>query len=458
MNKLKLVVVGDVLLDADLSGGANRLCPDAPVPVVDVATVSRRAGGAGLVASMLAKDGHDVELVTVLSDDDSSVLLRNALEGMAVVAGPSGAPTPVKSRVRVDNQSVVRFDEGCETPPVPEVTQDMLRALERADAVVVADYGRRLAENAGLRKALTELAGRSPVVWDPHPAGADPVPGVAAITPNMSEALKMSGSTGSGSGFETAVEAGTTLRERWNGRAVVVTRGSGGAVILTRDGLPQAVPAPKVSIEDPCGAGDRFASALAVSLAHGHVLADAVEAAVGEAASFLAAGGVAAMAREPEPAQLPGAGVDALRVAASVRSSGGTLVATGGCFDLLHAGHARTLAAARKLGDALIVCLNSDASVRRLKGEQRPIMAEQDRVELLLALECVDAVMVFDEDTPESALDTLRPHIWVKGGDYTADSLPETALLKTWGGKTVTVPFYPARSTSRLADALERVG
>lgn len=456
MKKLKLVVVGDVLLDADFSGGANRLCPDAPVPVVDVAAVSRRAGGAGLVASMLTRDGHDVELVTVLSDDEASVLLRKALGDIAVVAGPSGAPTPIKSRIRVDNQSVVRFDEGCGTPPVPDVTQEMLAALQRADAVIVADYGRRLSENAELREALTQQSTKIPVVWDPHPSGAEPVPGVTATTPNLSEALKLSGTTGHG--FEAAVEAGVTLRDRWNSHAVVVTRGREGAVILTPNGLPQAVPAPKTDVGDPCGAGDRFASALAVALARGLALDEAVETAVGEAAAFLAVGGVAVMAREPEPEKLPGTDVDALRVANSVRGNGGTLVATGGCFDLLHAGHARTLAAARTLGDALIVCLNSDASVRRLKGDQRPIMGEQDRVELLLALECVDAVMVFDEDTPESALDTLRPHIWVKGGDYTAESLPETALLKTWGGRTVTVPYYAARSTSRLADAIERVG
>ncbi len=456
MKKLKLVVVGDVLLDADFTGAASRLCPDAPVPVVDVASVSRRAGGAGLVTSMLTRDGHDVELVTVLSDDEASGLLRKALEDISVVAGPSGAPTPIKSRIRVDSQSVVRFDEGCGTPQIPDVTQEMLSALGHADAVVVADYGRRLSENAELRDALTQLATRIPVVWDPHPSGAEPVPGVTATTPNLAEALNFSGVIGHG--FEGAVEAGVTLLDRWSSRAVVVTRGGDGAVILTQNGLPQAVPAPKTDVCDPCGAGDRFASALAVALAQGLVLEEAVETAVAEAAAFLAIGGVAAMMRPPEPEQLPGTAVDALRVANSVRGNGGTLVATGGCFDLLHAGHARTLAAARTLGDALIVCLNSDASVRRLKGDQRPIMGEQDRVELLLALECVDAVMVFDEDTPESALDTLRPHIWVKGGDYTADSLPETVLLKTWGGKTVTVPYYAARSTSRLADAIERVG
>jgi rfaE bifunctional protein nucleotidyltransferase chain/domain len=150
--------------------------------------------------------------------------------------------------------------------------------------------------------------------------------------------------------------------------------------------------------------------------------------------------------------------VDALRVAESVRAAGGTVVATGGCFDLLHAGHARTLSAARALGDCLIVCLNSDDSVRRLKGAARPIIPEDDRVDLLLALECVDAVLVFGEDTPDEALRRIRPDVWVKGGDYSAESLPETATVAEWGGRVLTVPYHPGRSTTHLAAALARVG
>lgn len=133
------------------------------------------------------------------------------------------------------------------------------------------------------------------------------------------------------------------------------------------------------------------------------------------------------------------------------------MVATGGCFDLLHAGHARTLAAARSMGDCLIVCLNSDESVRRLKGAHRPIVSVEDRAELLLALECVDAVVVFGEDTPEACLSDIRPDIWVKGGDYTPEVLPEARLVADWGGRCVTVPFHPARSTSGLAAALAKV-
>ncbi|MGM0928305.1 MAG: PfkB family carbohydrate kinase [Actinomycetota bacterium] len=453
---MRIVVVGDVLLDADVEGAATRLSPDGPVPVVDATETTYRAGGAGLVARMLVRDGREVLLVTALSDDDASSRLRGALDGIRVVAGPSGAPTPVKTRIRAGGQSVVRVDEGCAPAPLPVPTPDMLEALGTADAIIVADYGRGLAAAPPLREALETLVHRIPVVWDPHPAGPDPVEGVAAATPNLPEALRMAGLDKGGTG--EAALAAAELRSRWNSRAVVVTLGAEGAIIQKEGELPQAIPAAATNAADTCGAGDRFAASLAVALAAGRPLTASVEDAVGQAAAFLAAGGVASLRQDAAPVQLRGPGLDAIRVAAQTREAGGTVVATGGCFDLLHAGHARTLAAARKLGDCLIVCLNSDDSVRGLKGAERPIMNQEDRAELLLALECVDAVLVFDEATPESALERLRPDIWVKGGDYTADQLPEARLLQSWGGQTLTVPYYPARSTTGLAAALAKVG
>jgi D-beta-D-heptose 7-phosphate kinase/D-beta-D-heptose 1-phosphate adenosyltransferase len=473
---MNLVVVGDVLLDVDLDGRATRLSPEAPVPVVDVSNVRRRAGGAGLVARMLAGDGHHVTLVTVLADDDSARHLKRGLEGITVVAGPSGAPTPMKTRVRAEGHPVVRFDEACERPPLPEVTAAMLHALERAAVVVVADYGRGLTTNAALRAVLTQLARRVPIIWDPHPAGAEPVPGVEVVTPNLAEALGAAGGVlpggagtsgagtsgagtgGHGPGSNGPAAVARILMRRWRSKAALVTLGEEGAVLVRDAGLPPLpIPAPRTAVVDSCGAGDRLAASLAVRLMEGHGIDVAAVLAVREAASFLRDGGVSALASEPQPAKLRGRDTDALALARHVRAAGGTVVATGGCFDLLHAGHTRALAAARNLGDSLIVCLNSDASVRRIKGAERPIINQEDRSELLLALECVDAVLVFEEDTPEECLDKLRPDIWVKGGDYDVTELPETALVESWGGRCTTVPYHPARSTTNLADALARV-
>ena len=457
---MRITVVGDVLLDVDLAGEATRLCPDAPVPVVDIAEVRRRAGGAGLVARMLARDGHRVTLVTVLSDDDASLELEGALAGVRVVAGPSGVRTPVKTRVRAGRHAVVRFDEDCGRPEVPEATAGMLKAIEQSEVIVVADYGRGLAANPDIRSLLAALADDVPIVWDPHPSGAVPVPGVAVATPNLAEATRAAGMAA-----ETPAEiaeVGNLLLDRWQAKAVLVTLGERGGLLLGQDRLPRTIPAPPTAVSDPCGAGDSLAAGLAVHLAEGRGLQDAVELAIHEAAEFLGAGGVASLPDRPRPlghntVWRHRRDEDAPALARRVRANGGTVVATGGCFDLLHAGHARTLAAARDLGDCLIVCLNSDESVHRIKGEQRPIVSQQDRAELLLALECVDAVMVFEEDTPEACLDLLRPDIWVKGGDYRASRLPEASLVESWGGRCVTVPFHPARSTSVLADALAKV-
>ena len=452
---MKIVVAGDVLLDVDVDGQATRLCPDAPVPIVDVSTVRRRAGGAGLVATMLADDGHDVSLVTVLGSDEAAAQLKDELSGITVVSGPSAAPTPVKTRIRASGQQVVRFDEGWERPAMAEVSLAMLRALKEADAVVVADYGRGLTSNPAFRATLGRLARRTRVVWDPHPAGADPVPGVDVVTPNLAEARRAANSAGS------AGEIAEKLLRQWRTKAVLVTLGEEGAVLVS-SGAKAAVPipAPKLTVPDPCGAGDRLAASLAIHLMAGTTIEEACALAVLEASSFLATGGVAALPsrRRPRPSALPAAGADAFALARTIQERGGTVVATGGCFDLLHAGHARTLAAARELGDCLIVCLNSDASVRRVKGSDRPITNQQDRSELLLALESVDAVIVFDEDNPGMCLEQLRPDVWVKGGDYDAGNLPEAPLIQSWGGRCVIVPYHAARSTTHLADALARIG
>ncbi|WP_298251424.1 PfkB family carbohydrate kinase [uncultured Arthrobacter sp.] len=455
---MRIVVVGDVLLDTDLSGGAGRLSPDAPVPVVEVDAVRRRPGGAGLVARMVRGEGHEAVLVTVLGDDDAAGLLRAELDGIDVVAGPSQAPTPVKTRIRASGQAVVRFDEGCAPPPAPECTDGMLAALTGADAIIAADYGRGVLANAELRAHLAAVAGSTPVIWDPHPLGAEPVPGVAAVTPNLGEALRFAGVRGSGT--SAAAAAADVLLETWGSRAVIVTMGDHGALVAAPGLLPQVIPAPRVDAADPCGAGDRFAVALAVGLAEGAAVDAAARQATEAAAYFLGLGGLASLGtgQGAAPLQLPVEGLDALEVVRRTRAAGGTVVATGGCFDLLHAGHARTLAAARQLGDCLVVCLNSDDSVRGLKGEHRPIIRQDDRAELLTALECVDAVLVFTESTPENAIARLQPDIWVKGGDYAAEDLPEAALMSSWGGRTVTVPYIPARSTTKLAAALARVG
>ncbi len=376
-----LVVVGDSMLDVDILGSATRLSPEAPVPVVDAERHVQRPGGAGLAALLAARTEAPVVLITGIADDDAGRALHDLLScsGVRVLALPVSGTTVCKIRIRARGQSVLRLDRG--------------------DATPVDGPRRPTTALPAVRAALTESARRVPVVWDPHPRGAPPVPGCALVTPNHEEARGFCHDDGSGDG-------GEALLRTWAADAVCITRGS-----RSRSG-PRPPPAMY-----------RFAVAAAVALAAGN---DAV-------------------GSDPLTSRSRPAGGCAGRAS--------TMGATGGCFDLLHTGHIRLLRQARELGDALIVLVNSDASVRALKGSGRPVMRDADRARVLAALACVDAVAVFDGLTPERMLEDLRPDIWVKGGDYVAAELPEADVVYRHGGEVVILPTVAGYSSSRLIAA-----
>ncbi|WP_101786828.1 PfkB family carbohydrate kinase [Nonomuraea indica] len=435
-----LVVIGDTLLDVDVEGGSERLCPDAPVPVVDVEAERARPGGAGLAALLAARDGAEVVLVTALGDDPAGQRLCGLLAGEVDLARlPLRGGTVRKTRVRARGQTLVRIDAGdgrAGYAPGAEAAA----AIRRAGAVLVSDYGRGVARVA--RELLRGV--RVPVVWDPHPRGEEPVPGCALLTPSEAEARRLCDGP-----YESADQAARRLLRSLRAHAVAVTLGVRGATLAREGGALTHVPAPvSASGQDVCGAGDRFAGAAALALRDGADVEEAVTVGVGEASRFVERGGAAAVRiAEQELGDRPRT---ALEVAELTRARGGRLIATGGCFDLLHAGHVSLLRRARALGDALVVCVNSDDSVRRLKGPTRPIVDVRDRVEVLRALACVDAVLVFDEDTPAAAIEALRPDVWVKGGDYEGGVLPESEVLDRLGAETVVLSSLPGRSTTNL--------
>lgn len=464
---MRICVIGDVLLDRDLEGNATRLSPDAPVPVVEETGFRSRPGGAGLAALLAARDGHDVSLVTVTGTDAAAGELRDLVAAAGIRLhdlGPAG-PTREKIRIRASERPVVRFDRGGRPTAVPKaatVPSGAAQAIRNADALLLSDYGGGISSVVSVRALLRERGNR-PLVWDPHPRGADPVPGCDLVTPNTSE---LSGDTTAADAALAALAGpAREMRDRLAARHLCVTSGSKGALLVGSDGETFVVPAVRAEHGDPCGAGDRFASAVTAAMGSGLDPAEAVTVGVRCASDFVAAGGAGAIdqpgsARDSGPAvtEEPGAGSlgwrDAHTVVAKVRAAGGTVVATGGCFDLVHAGHIETLRAARALGDCLIVLMNDDDSVRRLKGPDRPVTGAGDRAAVIGALECVDAVVVFSEDTPEQALDDLRPDCWVKGGDYRAENLPEAPLIESWGGETVIVPLLDGRSTTRMIEEL----
>jgi D-beta-D-heptose 7-phosphate kinase/D-beta-D-heptose 1-phosphate adenosyltransferase len=453
-----LVIVGDAMLDVDLEGSATRLSPEAPVPVVDTERIWHRPGGAGLAALLAARHEDDVVLVAGIADDDDGRRLRELLHdsGVGVAALPMAGATVTKTRVRARGQSVLRIDRGDATPVPGPLPSDVADVLAAARSICVADYGAGATALPALRAALCAAALRVPVVWDPHPRGCTPIRGCALVTPNDAEAQHFCGDVGS-------PEA---LREKWRANALCVTLGARGARVFLRNapgchvGVPELAAAGAVRA-DVCGAGDRFAVAAAVALGDGADPRAAVVAAVDAAARFVAAGGAAAVST---PAPIPGLGsratasddpsaTDVIALTRRLQADGRTVVATGGCFDLLHTGHVRLLRHARRLGDALIVLINSDDSVRALKGDGRPIVSAADRARVLSALACVDGVAVFDEPTPEVVLQRLRPNVWVKGGDYAVDDLPEADVVRHNGGEVVIVPIVAGYSSSNLIAA-----
>jgi D-beta-D-heptose 7-phosphate kinase/D-beta-D-heptose 1-phosphate adenosyltransferase len=564
-----LVVVGDALLDRDLDGRAERLAPDAPVPVVDDPAERRRPGGAALAATLAATlDRRAVVLITALAGDEAGASLRGLLElaGVEVVDLGLDGQTPEKIRVRAQGRSLLRLDRATRPGVVGPLDRAGRRALAGAGAVLVADYGRGVAAEPGVRGALAALPSRRPLVWDPHPRGPAPVPGARLATPNRAEAAGFVAEV-PGDGLAAVTARARRLAERWRAAGVAVTLGPGGALLVEGAGAPLVVPAPAATSGDPCGAGDRFSATAAGLLADGALPSEAVAGAVAAATAFVTAGGAATVHLSPTLATAPrapgaaritrpapgtptlgtpgspephlpvpgppvgeatptpeggtpavhnphthnpytdrppadpfpidpsvtdpsvtnpsvtnpsltnppladsplpdlrpgdptpggGSPIDrALGLIAHVRAMGGTVVATGGCFDLLHAGHVATLRAARALGDCLVVCLNSDDSVRRLKGPERPLVPEADRVAVLEALGCVDVVVPFDERTPEAVLRRLRPDVFAKGGDYALTDLPEAALLSTWGGQAVVLPYLEGRSTTQLMKEVVR--
>ena len=463
MTRAPLVVVGDALLDRDLDGRVERLAPDAPVPVVDDPAERRRPGGAALAATLAALGGRAVVLVTALAADEAGVTLRELLEaaGVGVVDLGLAGPTPEKIRVRTDGRSLLRLDRATRPGQVGSPGDATRHALNGAAAVLVADYGRGLAAEPGVRAALAGLPARVPVVWDPHPRGPAPVPGARLATPNRAEAARFAPEV-PGDALAAVTARARLLADRWQAAAVAVTLGPGGALLVQGAGAPMVMPAPATTGGDPCGAGDRFAATAAALLADGALPSEAVAGAVAAASAFVATGGAATVhGNELAPVAHTPAGLAspldrALGLIGAVRARGGTAVATGGCFDLLHAGHVATLRAARALGDCLVVCLNSDDSVRRLKGPGRPLVRLADRVAVLEALGCVDVVVPFDERTPEAVLQRLRPDVFAKGGDYALADLPEAELLATWGGQAVVLPYLEGRSTTQLMKEVVR--
>jgi D-beta-D-heptose 7-phosphate kinase/D-beta-D-heptose 1-phosphate adenosyltransferase len=465
---LDVLVVGEAMLDGYLEGTSGRLCQEAPVPVVSVTARRDAPGGAANTAANARALGARVRLLSVAGDDAEFEVLRAALDSLgvctdALLACP-GRRTLAKQRVLAGGQLLVRFDQGDTGPVAGAAEQALIDRLAdlfgRVDAVLVSDYGYGVLTPRVLA-VLAGLQARSPrvVVADSKSLGAYRGVGLTAVKPNYCEALRLLGLDPERGRAELMADRGRDVLEATGARIAAVTLDTDGALVFERDRPPYRTYARPNPHSRAAGAGDTYAAALALALAAGADTPAAAELAAAAAAVVVAKDGTARcsagelrahLSAEDKPSNL-GELIARLDVQ---RRQGRRIVLTNGCFDILHRGHVTYLSRAKALGDVLVVGVNSDESIRRLKGPGRPINTLEDRLGVLAALSCVDHVVAFHEDTPHELVRAVRPHVFVKGGDYTRDRLPEAALVEELGGVVHILPFVADRSTTGMIERI----
>lgn len=471
--RLRLLCIGDVMLDVEVPCANGRRSPEAPILVFEEQRHSARPGGAANVAANVAALGASVRLGGAIGRDaegDELVLLvrDGGVEADFLHLEGHDHPTTRKTRFLADGRQLLRIDRE-RIAPLSEHQSDQLiegawGADEQFDAVLLADYGKGVVTDYLARACLAraERAG-TPVLVDPKGNDWARYGPVDLIKPNADE-LKAFTGLACESDDAVALALACAL-ELCAAKAILVTRAGRGAALLVR-GEPkvQYLAARPVEVADVCGAGDTNLAVLGALVASGMALGDA--AAVAQIASSLAVQRqgnavigardiLAALEGPPTASARKRHDLDALLEAVALwRARGMRIGFTNGCFDLLHPGHLHVLETARSQCDRLIVGLNSDASVRRLKGPDRPVMNEHDRAALLAGLAMVDAVILFDEDTPEALIAQLEPDSLVKGGDYDAQTLVGADLVRGRGGDVIVSATLPGRSTSAIIDRI----
>jgi D-beta-D-heptose 7-phosphate kinase/D-beta-D-heptose 1-phosphate adenosyltransferase len=471
----RVAVVGDVMLDRYVQGRATRLSPEAPIQILEAGDQSEMPGGAANVAGKAAELGARVTLVGLVGDDPEADGLRRVLADHAglepaLVVDPA-RPTTLKTRFIAHNQQLLRVDRERRATPTGAILERLAEtaraACAAADAVILEDYGKGVLGPEVIAAAL-DGARRAgvPVVVDPNGRDYRRYRGATVLTPNLKEA-------------ETAAERPITDRASLEAAAATLVDQTQAALAITREaeGISlfrptthsdgsrtlehMHIPTVPVAVYDVTGAGDAVAATMAIALAGGFDLADACALANLAGRAVVRQLGVGTISIDHLLAEARGAEVQggaakivdlatARRKAREVRQAGGKVVFTNGCFDILHYGHAHLLQFARRQGDFLILGLNTDASVRRQKGESRPLVPETERAHMLALYPFVDLVVLFDEDTPLRLIEAIRPDVLVKGGDYTPETVVGRTVVESYGGRVAICPRLDGLSTTGI--------
>ena len=462
---IRVLVAGDVMLDRYVHGEATRISPEAPVPVLSVREKTDVPGGAANVAANLSGLGCSVVLFGIAGKDEQAHILGSMLEGMGVgnrLVYDGSRLTTTKTRIVSGIQQIVRCDEESSFPLGVEKEENVFLSLEsripEADAVVLSDYGKGLFRGDLARHVIEAAHARGKTVFvDPKGEDWERYRGADCVTPNEKELFQVSGED-RGNGLSSR---GRDVRGSFGFVKLLVTRGAKGMTLFGEEG-EYSLPALRVrEIFDVSGAGDTVISVVAAAISAGFSWREAMALANTAAGIVITKPGTAPIfIEELVSAAKNGQGTRICsrdETAALVKlwkSRGQKVVFTNGCFDLLHPGHVLLLRQAAAEGDRLVVGLNSDESVKRLKGSDRPVLCQEDRAAILSALDCVDMVVIFTEDTPLALIESLRPDVLVKGGDYTPDSVVGRELVEARGGRVVIVPLLKGKSATGIVESL----
>ncbi len=472
----EVIVLGEAMLDAYLSGTGARLGREAPVPIVTVDERREAPGGAANTAVNVHTLGARVRFLSVVGADSEGDRLRRLLQGRGIatdeIREDPTRRTLVKTRVSMASQLLLRFDEGTTGPVDAVVEQGLIDRLVElfplSDAVVISDfrYG-ILTPHVIAALARLQRDHRRVVVADSKDLAVYREVGLTVAKANYEEAVRLIGTASidrGGPRVERMAAEGSRILEVTGARIAAVTLDTEGALVFERDRPPYRTYSRAAQHSRAAGAGNAFLAAMALGLAAGADTTAAAELASAAAAVVVGREGTVSCSADDLRDQV--AAGDKLvsnraRLAElrdSHRRAGRRVVFTNGCFDILHRGHITYLSRAKALGDILIVGVNSDEGIRRLKGPSRPINTLEDRIQVLAALSCIDHVIPFDEDTPCQLVEVVRPDIFVKGGDYTRDRLPEADLVESVGGVVQILPFIADRSTTDIIERIRRSG
>ncbi len=462
----RILVVGDVMLDRYWHGDTSRISPEAPVPVVKIDNIEDSPGGAANVALNIAALGAACNLTGIVGNDAAGQSLQQALTAAGIACDFQQSdehPTITKLRVLSHHQQLIRldFEKAFSQRDSENLKSKIESLLKEVDLVIFSDYKKGSLQDISAFIDLVKATG-IPILIDPKGEDFSKYKGATLLTPNLHEFEAIAGSCES---EEDLVNKARQLIRELELEALLVTRGEHGMSLIQPDGNELHFPARSRDVFDVTGAGDTVISVLAAAMGAGKPLPEAV--ALANIAAGIAVSKVGTVAvsgpelrREVQQDSDSGRGVmsreQLLQAVTDAKANGEKVVFTNGCFDIIHAGHVGYLQDAKQQGDRLIVALNDDASVTRLKGAGRPINPIERRMAVVAGLEAVDWVASFDEDTPIPLLEKLQPDVLIKGGDYTIDEVVGADIVQAYGGKIKVLAFLDDCSTTGIVEKIQK--